>query len=83
MNHVINKDDSVARQLWGDAYEKIPKSLFAVVAWYVCDVASNEGAGNGGELRRFLEELDAMETNQIVSAAQIKRARTAIAKEIA
>lgn len=72
-------DDGVAREIWGSAYDAIPKSVFAVVAWYLADCASDEGVGNDGELRRFAEELEAMHSNGILGERQVKRAQRALA----
>ena len=73
-------DDSIARDLWGQAYDAIPKSVFAVVAWYLADCASDEGVGNGGELRRFIEELEAMGSNGILDERQVKKALRSVAR---
>lgn len=73
------KNDATARSIWGAAtYEAIPKSVFAVVAWYLADCASNAGVGNGGEINRFLEELDAMQANGILDEKQIAKVKAAI-----
>ena len=72
-------DDRVARNLWGAAYDAIPKSVFAVVSWYLADCASDEGVGNEGEVRRFVEELEAMRSNGILDERQVKRALSAAA----
>ena len=74
----MNHGDEPARALWGEAYERIPKSVFAVVAYYLCDCASDEGVGQGGELRRFVEELEAMESNGILEKVQVRLARNAV-----
>lgn len=66
--------DRVARDLWGLAYDAIPKSVFAVVAWHLADCASDEGVGNDGEVRRFVEELEAMRSNGTLDERQVKRA---------
>ena len=75
-------NDGVAREIWGSAYDAIPKSVFAVLAWYLAppaDCASDEGVGNDGELRRFAEELEAMHSNGILGERQVKRAQRALA----
>jgi hypothetical protein len=77
----IGKNDHAARALWGRAYDELPKSVFAVVAWYLADCASDEGVGHGGEVRRFIEELDAMKSNGILDAVQVDRALAALARE--
>lgn len=72
------KKDQVARSLWGRAYDEIPKSVFAVVAFYLADVASTEGVGNGGEVERFRQELEALLKNQIIDEAQARNALKAL-----
>jgi hypothetical protein len=74
----MRPEDGVARSLRGDAYDRIPKQVFAVVAFNLADCASDEGVGNGGELRRFVEELDAMLGNAILEKSQVTRARKAV-----
>ena len=74
----MTQADEVARSLWGGAYESIPKAVFAVVAYHLSDCASDEGVGQGGELRRFSEELDAMQSNGILDKGHVRRARNAV-----
>ncbi len=50
----VGNNDGVVREICAPAYDAIPKSVFAVVAWYLADCASDEGVGNGGEVRRFV-----------------------------
>lgn len=73
-----DRADEVARGLWGGAYAATPKGVFAVVAFYLCDCASDEGVGQGGELRRFVEELDALQVSGILLKDQVRRARRAV-----
>jgi hypothetical protein len=53
--------------------------VFAVVSWYLSDCASDEGVGRGGEVRRFVEELEAMKSNAILGEQQVNRALRALA----
>ena len=75
------KDDSAARELFGPAYEGIPKSVFAVVSYYLADACSDEGVGAGAALKRLREEIDALD-GQIIDPAQAKRALAALAKAV-
>jgi hypothetical protein len=66
------KNDWQAKRLWGeDAYRAIPKSVFAVAAWHLSDCASEEGVGQDGEVRRFIEELEALKSSDILLASQV------------
>lgn len=76
----IGKNDSTARHLYGEAYDKIPKSVFAVMAWYLADACSDEGVGNNGELARLEEELKALR-GQVLDERQANRALAAIGAE--
>lgn len=74
----VDRADEVARQLWGEAYGATSKAVYAVVAYYLADCASDEGVGQGGELRRFVEELDALQASGILQKVQVRRARRAV-----
>lgn len=76
-----NKDDHAARMLFGPAYERIPKSVFAVAAYYLADACSEEGVGNDGAIKRLREEFEAL-GGQVIDPAQAKRARAALAKAV-
>jgi hypothetical protein len=70
-------NDNAAINLWGEAYARIPKSVFAIVAWYLADICNDVGAGNGQAVARFIEELDALRSNGILNLDQVRRARAA------
>ena len=73
-----SEDDQEARALWGAAFNAIPKSAFALAAWYLADCASDEGVGQGGEVRRFREELDALRGSGILSEGATHKAMHAL-----
>lgn len=75
----MGKQDRAARELFGPAYDGIPKSVFAVAAYYLADACSDEGVGQGAALKRLREEIDALD-GQIIDPVQAKRARAALAK---
>lgn len=64
---------------WGEAFDAIPKSVWAVVAWHLANVASGEADADGAALARFREELDALIAAGIIPEAQGKRALKALA----
>lgn len=70
-------NDDIARNLYGPAYDKIPKSVFAVMAWYLADACSDAGVGNDGELLRLQDELKALR-GQILDVRQANRALAAL-----
>ena len=72
----IGKNDSIARHLYGEAYDRIPKSVFAVMAWYLADACSDDGVGNDGELARLQDELKALR-GQVLDERQADRALAA------
>lgn len=60
------------------SYAKIPKSLFATVAWYLADVNSEKGAGNDQAIERFIEEIIALRDNGILPSKQANKALRAL-----
>jgi hypothetical protein len=70
----IGKNDSAAREHWGAAYNDIPKSVFAVAAWHLANVASGHCDAAGAAEKRMIEEIEALAANGIMDAAQAKRA---------
>ncbi len=74
------KNDQHAREHWGLAYDQIPKSVFATLAWHLANVASGCGDSPGAAETRAIEELRALSRatilpdNQALSAIRnIKR----------
>ncbi len=60
------KNDRTARQLFGPAYDAIPKSVFACIAWHLANINS-AGADTPGEAElRFIEEWNVLVDNGIV-----------------
>jgi hypothetical protein len=68
----IGKNDHVARDLWGHAYDDIPKSVFAVMAFYLAGGCVDSAEDFNLVRARILEELDAL-TGQIIDEKQGKR----------
>src|SRR5690606_3637901 len=60
----INKNDGHARAAWGSAYDAIPKSVFALAAWHLANVASDSADSDGAAERRFVEEVAALRDGQ-------------------
>lgn len=75
----LGKDDTAARALLGDAYDRIPKSVFAVAAYYLADACSDAGVGNGQAIARLREEFECL-SGQVIDPAQAKRAIAALAR---
>lgn len=81
----IFKQDRAARVAWGsDAYADIPKSVFALAAWHLANVASGTADVEGSAERRMIEELTALRDGGHLPAAQadrsIKSIRPALTK---
>lgn len=64
---MIVKDDG-ARALWGPAYDRVPKSVFALVAWHLAD----------GSVKRVVEEIESLKGSGDLSVAQANRVLTAL-----
>jgi hypothetical protein len=76
----IFKQDRSARLAWGDAYDAIPKSVFALSAWHLANVASDSADASGAAERRMVEELVALRDGGHLPTEQADRAIKAIAK---
>ena len=74
----VNKNDAAARAHWGAVYEAIPKSVFAVAAWHLANVASGTADEDGAAEARFEEEIAALVEAGIMPADQGKRALRAL-----
>lgn len=72
------KKDLAAQAAWGEAYDAIPKSVFALAAWHLANLASGEADAHGAAARRFCDELCALMGSGILDAAQGKRAVAAV-----
>jgi hypothetical protein len=71
------KTDGHAKALWGDAYDAIPKSVWATMAWHLANIASDAPDVAGSAEARALAELDAL-GGQIIPERQAKAAIAAI-----
>lgn len=71
-----NKNDGSARMLWGRCYDSIPKSVFAIVAFYFLERC--DGEVSMAELAR---EIDTLALNGIIGRTQANRCIAAIIKE--
>ena len=81
----IFKQDRAARVAWGeDVYAALPKSVFALAAWHLANVASGTADVEGAAEQRMIEELIALRDGGHLPAAQADRAiksiRAALAK---
>lgn len=74
----IGKNDEAARRYWGDAYDGIPKSVFALIAWQLANRCSENCDQPGAAETEFVAELKALVNAGIMDAAQAKRTLTAL-----
>jgi hypothetical protein len=73
------KADTAAIELFGRvAYAGIPKSVFAVAAYYLADACSETGVGNGEAIQRLREELRCL-SGQVIDPKQASRSLSALA----
>lgn len=76
------KSDRAAREQWGSAYDAIPKSAFALIAFHLANNCADEPDTFSGILARFLEEADCLALNGMMPEARAKAIRAAIAKAV-
>ena len=78
----IFKNDIAARRAWGGAYDAIPKSVFALTAWHLANVASGSADEAGQAERRFVEEVAALRDGGHLDRAQATNAIKAAIAEL-
>ena len=78
----LNKSDAHARELWGSAYDSIPKSVFATMAYYLAGNCVDSAEDADQVDARLLEELEAL-TAQIIPERQGKAAIKAFRAHLA
>lgn len=66
----VFKKDEPARRAWGDAYDAIPKSVFALVAWHLANVMSANADEVGAAETAFANELKALADGGHLDKAQ-------------
>jgi hypothetical protein len=74
------KADRAAKMALGEVYDAVPKSAWALIAFYLAEICREDDTGDAGIFARLLEEADALTTNQIMPEAHSKAMRAAIAK---
>lgn len=77
------KSDSHARRLWGAAYDDIPKSVFATVAWHLANLCSESADVPGAAEARAVQEIETLGYGHIPerqAKAAVKAIRAAISK---
>lgn len=73
------KHDASAREHWGsDLYDRIPKSVFAVAAWHLANIASEQPDGLAAAEARFRQEIEALTASGLIPERQGKAALAAI-----
>ncbi len=76
----INNKDGGAKRLFGEAYDKIPKSVFAVMAWHFANAASGIADTPGAAEEIMIAELFAVMEAGYITEAQSHTAKKAILK---
>lgn len=71
-----NKNDGEARELFGEAYAAIPKSVFAAAAYHLA--RQLHGDTHGDAIAGVRQEVLALAANGIVTEDQAKRADNAL-----
>jgi hypothetical protein len=75
-----SKNDQHAKQHWGDAYDAIPKSVFATIAWHLANQCGEQLDDPTAVIARFLEEARALGHNGILPASQVLATARAVEK---
>jgi hypothetical protein len=60
------KKDAQAKAAYGSAYDAIPKSVFATIAWHLANEASGTCDAPGAAESRFIEEWDCLIANGLI-----------------
>lgn len=67
-----SKSDDHARNLWGAAYDSIPKSVFATLAWHLAAQCNGESADDtDATFLKFYDELRVLGHNGIIPKSQV------------
>lgn len=74
------KADVSARQAFGDTYDAIPKSAFALMAYHLANLCCDDPDTQSSILARLQEEADALVANSIMPERHAEALRSAIAK---
>lgn len=74
----VFKQDAAARRAWGEAFDSIPKSVFALAAWHLANVCSDCADAPGAAEARMIDELIALRDGGHLPAAQANRAIKAL-----
>jgi hypothetical protein len=74
----VFKSDNHAKEIWGDAYDAIPKSVFATVAWHLANLASGKADVSGAAEEMFIQELAALTRSGIIPKSQTGRVLSAL-----
>ena len=76
------KNDRAARVLWGDAYDAVPKSVFAVMAFYLAGGCVDSAEDFNLVRCRLIDEIEAL-SGQIIDKRQGDAAMKAMQKAFA
>lgn len=74
----IFKNDGHAKEALGLAFDAIPKSVFATLAYRLADRLEGGNDDQGRAFTVMIEELEALALNDIIPADQVKRAVKAL-----
>ena len=82
--HIHASHSTAARQVrdtFGEqCFDALPKTVLALMVWHLADCASDRGIGNGGEVERMIQELDALAANNLIDQPQYKKCVAALKK---
>ena len=67
------KNDVAARQAYGQAYDGIPKSVFALLAWHLANQVSGEADALGAAEQQLMQEINALVRQGQIEPAQARR----------
>lgn len=72
------KNDAAARSAWGKAYDEVPKSVFALVAWHLCNLHTDDMESVETAEARAIQEIEMLRDGNHLSRPQADRAIKAI-----
>jgi hypothetical protein len=77
-----DRSDDEARSVWGAAYEAIPKSIFALVAWQLANRGARNHDGHALGYGEVVDALNALAAEGIITAEQHGASIAAILREM-
>lgn len=72
------QDDESAHSHWGAAYDRVPKAVFAVVAWHLASEISVAPGSHGAAAQVFTDRLRRLANDGLIDVRKSRRALRAL-----